>query len=164
MKIRGQKVYSHSERLKKLSAVNRDSGCIEWTGCLRNGYGRLIIGSRTDNTRKSVAAHRLAYETHVGKIPEGMFVCHSCDNPKCINPDHLFVGTRQDNVDDRERKGRNNHCFKLTDEDVVCIRGYPRKNGIRKHLASKFGVSEHTIKDIRSGKARPKPPTQGESE
>ncbi len=108
MKIRGQTVYPLTERLQRLSRPNKKTGCVEWVGSTRNGYGRLVTGSRTNGTRKSVSAHRAAYEAHIGPIPKGLYVLHRCDNPKCINPEHLFIGTRQDNVDDREKKGRNN--------------------------------------------------------
>lgn len=117
------------QRLISHMKINKTTGCWEWQGSKRNGYGRMIIGSRTDGTRKTVSTHRLSYELHYGEIPQGMEICHKCDNPCCINPDHLFAGTRQDNVDDRERKGRNNppkgekHAkAKLTELDVLTIR------------------------------------------
>lgn len=79
------------------------SGCWEWTGGKnRGGYGQL----RVDGGRNKTPAHRFSYELHVGPIPEGMKVCHSCDNPGCVNPDHLWVGTQADNVHDMMAKGR----------------------------------------------------------
>lgn len=169
MKIRGQTVYPLKERLERLSKPV-SSGCIEWQSATRNGYGRLIIGSRTDGTRASVSAHRLSYEVHVGKIPDGLFVCHTCDNPKCINPDHLFVGTRQDNVDDRETKSRNKiHLIrkngeehpsaKFSDRVIFKIRS---ELGTTKDIAMKYGMSERYVRDIRSNKYRksPNPPKQ----
>ena len=111
MKIRGQTVYPHKERLKRLSRHNKENDCIEWVGVLRRGYGRLIVGSRTDKSRKSVTAHRLAYEVYVGKIPEGMLVLHKCDNKKCINPEHLFLGTYKDNAIDMVKKGRHRNGY-----------------------------------------------------
>ena len=77
-------------------------GCWEWQG-YRNplGYGRM----RKDG--KKHLAHRISYTLFVGEIPEGKMLCHKCDNPSCVNPDHLFVGTNQDNVSDCIAKGRH---------------------------------------------------------
>ncbi len=162
MKIRGQTVYPLKERLLRLSLPNELTGCIEWKSATRSGYGRLIIGSRSANDRRSVSAHRLSYEINKGAIPNGMYVCHSCDNRKCINPDHLFLGTHQDNVDDRESKGRNKPPRKLSDEDVAEIR-ILKKYLTAKAVASIFNVSRDTIKHIWCGKERPNlpnPPTE----
>mgnify|MGYP001474846319 CR=1 FL=1 len=76
MKIRGQTVHSHEERLRRLSVTDEQTGCWNWTSSTRNGYGRLVIGSRADGTRKSVSAHRLSFETFIGAVPDGMEVCH----------------------------------------------------------------------------------------
>ncbi len=112
MKIRGQLIKDPKERLKSLVNINADTQCWIWQSSLKGKdkllqYGHLIVGSRINKTRKSISAHRYAYQVFVGEIPTDKWVLHRCDNPKCINPDHLFLGTRQDNIDDRESKHRN---------------------------------------------------------
>jgi hypothetical protein len=83
--------------------------CWVWTAALlRGGYGHFWVGSRSDGTHRLVSAHRHIYAALVGPIPEGLHVCHHCDNPSCARPGHLFVGTQADNAADRERKGRHN--------------------------------------------------------
>lgn len=150
---RGMPTMPIEERLKANMKVNPVSGCWEWTGCKRGGYGHTIVGSRTDGTRRSERAHRLAYITWNGEIPDGFEVCHKCDNPCCINPEHLFVGTRQDNIDDRERKGRNivfigeeQGKAKLTKKivkDARWERAYKRTSFQK--LADKYGVNKKTM-------------------
>jgi hypothetical protein len=91
-----------------------NSGCWLWTaGVDRGGYGKLKDGG------VSWRAHRFVYTKEFGAIPDGMFVCHSCDTPGCINPGHLFLGTCKDNLEDMSRKGKyrnnsllRNHCAK----------------------------------------------------
>lgn len=118
-----------AERIKLNVAVKPFTGCWEWKGSKKRGYGHTIIGSRVDGTRRNIAAHRLSYETFIGPIADGMEVCHRCDNPSCVNPEHLFLGTRQDNIDDREAKQRNNPPkgssngrAKLSEADVLSAR------------------------------------------
>jgi hypothetical protein len=85
--------------------VDKSTDCWIWTAYKnKQGYGRLGISGAN-----AVNAHRLSWTIHNGEIPDGYFVCHKCDNPSCIKPDHLFVGTRQDNIDDMMLKKRSRH-------------------------------------------------------
>lgn len=127
--------------------VEDDNGCWVYSGFTdRRGYGR--IGGKM--------AHRAAWERANGPIPEGMFVCHHCDRPPCINPAHLFVGTPQDNVDDKVRKGRQSRLIgernanvKLTAAEVRDIRLRYSAGGVyMKDLAALFGVSQGHVSDI----------------
>jgi hypothetical protein len=99
--------------------------CWEWIAAKdQKGYGFIGIG-----TGVATRAHRMSWVLAHGEFPKELCVLHKCDNPSCVNPDHLFLGTNQDNIDDRERKGRNivyrgedHGNAKLTDEDVLEIR------------------------------------------
>lgn len=112
-KFAGKKLYfsayrrnskrSLAMRIGKAMEVNAATGCWEWRqGKNLHGYGTITVNGRT------VAAHRLAYEVVVGKIPAGKMLCHSWDNPGCINPRHVFVGTQTENMRDCKTKGRLN--------------------------------------------------------
>ena len=90
------------ERIAKKVSLDSSTSCWLWTGCCSsNGYGRIIIDYKT------VGAHRAAYLAYVGHIPRGLFVLHRCDVKSCVNPEHLFLGTHQDNMTDMANKHRS---------------------------------------------------------
>src|SRR3990167_1677914 len=94
------------EKLKALSVVGMN-GCHVFTGSTdKNGYGRITF------RYKKHRAHRISYKLYVGQIPDGMLVCHKCDNPTCVNPEHLFLGTSLDNNMDKILKGRDHNKSK----------------------------------------------------
>lgn len=119
--------------------------CWPWQGVIEDdGYGRW----------RGIKAHQIAHEQVIGPIPDGLLVCHHCDNPPCCNPYHLYCGTHQDNSDDavargRTRRGETHPRTKLTAASVALIRDNPdRLTGAL--LASRFGVSEATISYVRN--------------
>lgn len=129
--------------------------CWEWqAGVNAFGYGR--IADKTNKKRYRLT-HRLSYELHKGKIPDGMLVCHTCDNPACVNPRHLWLGTNADNIADRTRKGRTKHPVqkgekhsqsKLTKNQVLEIRLDWKKGTKARAIAKKYKISEGYVYDI----------------
>jgi len=146
------------ERLARKMKVNPVSGCYEWQGSKLNGYGRITFGNAGHPERRTTGTHRLAYELAFGPIPNGLQVCHKCDNRSCINVEHLFLGTNKDNADDRETKGRGNQALgskssmaKLDEEKILEIRKL-KANGARTcELSAKYEVHKSTIKRVISG-------------
>lgn len=133
-----------SERLAELS-VAEESGCIRFTGHLDGeGYGRIMVA------RVKYMAHRLSYSLNKGPIPDGYVVRHKCDNPSCINPEHLEVGTQADNIADKVSRGRQARGSGagraiLTEESVREIRSSPLKVS---ELSTLYGVSVVSIRNI----------------
>lgn len=136
------------------------NGCWLWTGALfgGTGYGSMYVGPR----RRGVGAHRVSWELHFGAIPDGLCVLHRCDNRPCVRPEHLFLGTRADNIADCYAKGRTVQqtrrylmargervsTAKLTESQVIKIR-LQRADGRSVHsLAREYGVSYHAIKGV----------------
>lgn len=140
-----------ADRIRSKIKVN-DAGCWEWTAFrTEQGYGRIQLD------RKFKGAHRVSYREFCGPIPDGLHVLHRCDNPSCVNPDHLFLGTNDDNVADKVKKGRQrrhhgeaNPHSRLTAADVLAIRASTER---RKDLAEKYGVTPTCIYDVRVGKS-----------
>lgn len=126
--------------------------CKIWTGKTDNfGYGKYT----EQGTRKTKLAHRVAWEEANGPIPDGMCVLHECDNPPCVNDEHLFLGTREDNNKDRTVKGRSakrqghlNPNVKLTADTVRKIRRDSRSG---KDTAKAYGISTSHVSEIRNG-------------
>lgn len=142
------------ERISKYNFPAEGDGCWEWQGSKAfYNYGTMCFEKSLYRT------HRVAYETFIGPIPNGLFVCHHCDNPPCVNPSHLFVGTQTDNIRDKEAKGRGNHTScqehgssKLTNRQVIkIIELYASKTMNQRQLANKFNVHQSQISKLIKG-------------
>lgn len=148
-----------ARRLANGVVINAATGCWEWQRTRNNaGYGTLTIAGRARY------AHRLAFELAGGEIGVGEVVLHSCDNPACLNPEHLRAGTQSDNMKDCSRKGRaripsprmigeSNGAARLTTLDVRAIRNRLASGHSQELIASAFRVSQSTISAIARGRA-----------
>lgn len=144
MNITFERLFSKAEIL--------DSGCIQWTAAKNKfGYGKIACGKG-----RWGLAHRVAWAAANGAIPEGMEVCHRCDNRACINPDHLFLGTHAENMRDCKNKGRakahrgeSNPRSKLTESDVLAIRSSSLSSDDESIV---YGVSSVLVRKIRQRK------------
>jgi hypothetical protein len=142
-----------TDRFEEKFIPEPNSGCWLWEGGIgSSGYAQFWFNGKT------VQSSRMAYELYKGRLSPKDYVCHTCDNKSCVNPDHLFIGTAQDNMTDKVRKGR--HVFheshpnsKLSYVDVARIRDLlATGNDSHAEIALKFGVSRMTITDINNNR------------
>lgn len=147
------KFRSIDERL--LAKTVKTSTCWLWTGAKGvMGHGQIQSDRNESPTRRLLMTHRVSWELHNGPIPEGLCVLHKCDVPNCIRPSHLFLGTKAQNSADmtakaRQKRGRDLPQAKLTERQVRAIR---KSDATQKALASKYGVSQSLISNIKTGK------------
>jgi hypothetical protein len=128
--------------------ADKSGDCWIWIASkMGKGYGGFWYKGRFQR------AHRVSWQLHFGEIPAGMFVCHHCDNPLCVNPSHLFLGTNADNVKDCRAKGRHingerNGRAKLSHHDIPIIQELAKFGFTQKYLSKHFGVSRQNIASI----------------
>jgi hypothetical protein len=134
-------------------SVKKDSGCVEWQGFrTKKGYGQIGLGKKEDGI---TSTHRAMYIAIHGSIPQGMIVRHKCDNPACVNPDHLELGTCKDNSMDMVKRGRTNgpkgcrnFSNKLQVAEVLLIRKLYKDGISLRTLAKQYSVNKNTVQDI----------------
>ena len=144
----GPKAKPILQRILDKTEVRKD-GCWVWLGRSQSkaGHGRMFVGSRTDGTQRNASVHRLAWEQQNGPIPQGLQVLHSCDQPRCVNIKHLFLGTVADNMADRDQKrrqayGERQGLSKLTADKVrTARRAYFKYNIPITEIATRFDVT-----------------------
>lgn len=148
----GQRRGTLPERFWRAVSKSAD-GCWLWTGSVNTyGYGQI-----RDESGRYTSAHRVSWRLANGPIPEGQSVLHRCDTPRCVRPDHLFLGSQADNMRDKREKARqcrgSRHPFsKLTEAAVVEIRAAIANGESFKTIAQRHGVTYHAIADISQGK------------
>jgi len=154
--LRGPKPIGNEFRFWRLVTKGEPDECWPWRGAtIRGGYGNF----RETNPRRTVHAHRFAYELVCGPIPAGLMVLHTCDNPSCVNPSHLFVGTDADNMRDKTAKGRTPHGeahwrHKFTDTQVLEIRRLAAAGMTYSAIGRLLGVGDWTVGRIAKGLSR----------
>lgn len=142
------KTATDEQKLKRLKQsyekyIIRKDGCWDWSGAKNKKYGVF------SHDKRNMQAHRASWIIHNGPIKENMHICHTCDNPTCSNPLHLFMGTHLDNMRDMRDKGLHNQFSKLTIEQVKEIKKLLAQKISQRDIAKKFNVHDVTIHDIK---------------
>lgn len=147
-----------AQRIRLGCRVDKKSGCWLWTGSTKNGYGQLSFRNR------NTYAHRLSYAAFVGPIGVGLSVLHKCDVRACNNPDHLFIGTQAENLQDATEKGRmtlppvvhgeTHHMATITDAQVQEVRDLVASGMRQRDVASRFGISQTSVWRMAHGHVR----------
>jgi hypothetical protein len=131
-----------------------DSGCwVRTSSLMPKGYSTIKLNGKTRY------AHRISYEHFVGPIPDGMCICHSCDNPSCVNPQHLFLGTQKDNLADMTNKGRrngprgrNHPRATITGQIAAKIKEYRQLGYTYREIAAICGTTLKVVQDVSTGR------------
>jgi DNA-binding CsgD family transcriptional regulator len=139
-------------RILDKTSLNNVSGCWEWLGTIKRGYGMLSVKSITKYS------HRVSYEAFIGPIPSGMCVCHKCDNPGCCNPDHLFLGTVLDNMTDMVSKSRSaigsrSSNAKISEQTAMKVMSLLYDGRTSVDVARILNLTKHTVRHIKHGRA-----------
>lgn len=144
----GSRKFSLQERFELLT--DKSGECWIWTGSRAKGYGRLTAFGRV------MKAHRLSWELHYGPIPDKMLVCHLCDNPPCVRPEHLWLGNDKENLADRDQKGRQargsmiKNTAKLSESAVVEMRDLWKTKEVLtfEALSRRYGITKEQTRNI----------------
>jgi len=153
------KYSNNKDRILRNIRINKRSGCWEWQlSTYVKGYGQLSVQG------DKWLAHRYSFFIFVGEIPKGLCVCHTCDNPSCVNPEHLWLGTYKENTEDMIKKGRHSfylnktgerHPFsKITDREAIEICNLVNLGNSHISVANMFGLSRTHVSQMVFGKKR----------